>query len=516
MEKTVVTEFVQDGGLANQMFEFAAGRGIAKTLGLPHQWVWLPSSKRKFGLGAFGIKKNRPPGYDVVMEKAGQGGMHLVEAACKLIKESKSAYPAVSCPFQAEECFANVADEMREIFKIEPLELNVPPGRTPVAVQVRKTDYAQHPRLDVVAPAYFKKAMEFMREKLKDPHFFFTSDDLAWCRQNFRNLPDVTIMRKHTEFDGLRMMAACKAHIISNSTYGWWGAWLAEDGPVVAPDKWHMVPGSYGPWKPVPDRWHRVGGTKVDTLRPQVDIKPFKSAEQLPRLERAIVYPWKAGSATWQELRYSLRSIDEFFEDKECPIYILGTERPGFLLYGDHRVKHIDIWGYWEALALGVQLAEKVLWMNDDVVLLKDTSWDDCAVPYHLGDIQKDFLDKVLPQNNPWRAGAVQALKMLKSKGIDDHKVYSTHLPYVYERDKMVPLLEEFGVWDKMPAELLYFHTHPEGSTLLNGEKATDENFGDAMFLNYVDKTLTPELKAAIMGHLPNFSPWELKCKFPC
>jgi len=515
MRKTFVLKFVQDAGLGNQIFEWATGYGISKRLGIPYNWVWSPSKKRKFGLGIFGIEENPPAGdTELVMDRVGQGNATLVEIAEKRVTASESPHPAVTCPFQAEECFIDVADEIREKFKLDPLPLNVPEGRTPVAVQVRQGDYKNHPRLDVVAPAYFAQAMHRMKELVPNPHFFFTSDDLPWCQEHFGRRSDVTILPPHSMEDGLRMMVACEAHIISNSTYGWWGAWLGEKGPVIAPDKWHMVPGSYGAWEPVPKRWHRVGGTKKDTMRPLIDVMPFKPLETLPSLDRAIVIPWKKDAAKWRELRFCLRAIDKFFEDRDCPIYILGTNRPGFLLFENHRVKCLDTWSYWEALNTGTQLAKKVLWMNDDVFFLKPTTWEECATPLYLAPIQQEFLDKVLPQANAWRQGVVKVLQQLHQMGYEDHKIYSTHTPYVYERDKSVEVLEEFGVWDKMPFEMAYFHMFPEGSRKVTTEKTVDHNFGDANYLNLVDAALTKEVKQALADLLPDYPAWELNRPF--
>ena len=48
--KTLVTEFVQDCGLCNQMFEWAAGRAIARRLGAEHKWVYKPGTKRRSDL----------------------------------------------------------------------------------------------------------------------------------------------------------------------------------------------------------------------------------------------------------------------------------------------------------------------------------------------------------------------------------------------------------------------------------------------------------------------------------
>lgn len=53
------------------------------------------------------------------------------------------------------------------------------------------------------------------------------------------------------EFTTLRVMCACTAFVLSNSTFGWWGAWLSQARPVVAPRRflagisWNICPDSW-------------------------------------------------------------------------------------------------------------------------------------------------------------------------------------------------------------------------------------------------------------------------------
>lgn len=510
-DKVIVQNFVQDCGLGNQMFEIAAGHGIAKRLGLPLIWSWNPSKLRKFGLEHFGFGDNRIE-VPNVMEKAGQGNIKLVQLAEKRITESENRFCGISCPFQAEECFSEFADEIRDFFRLAPYPIEIPEGYTPVAVQARRSDYVGHSRLDVVTPEYFINGMEWMKSKIENPHFFFVSDDPKWCETMFGNYPNVTVMPEQTAIEGLRTMVACEAHIISNSTFGWWGAWLNEKGPVVVPEIWHQKPGSYGDWKPAPERWHRVSvGEKAAVKVSQIASEDIRPA---PTLERAIVIPWHADKSVWQELRYCLRSIDKFFTDKTCPIYILGTRRPHWLLFDESRVKYLNAWSYESALVTGVQLAKQVLWMNDDILFLKPTSWEDCEQTRYIRDIPKDFLTKPEVQTNPWRIGAKQLLRRLAAEGITEQRVYSTHTPMVYKRDEALDILQRYGVYDKVAFELPYFHHHAVNPVMLGDDRTHTAPFGDAKFLNFTDNHLTAGLRKAVTDLLPDFSSWELVAKF--
>lgn len=508
-KKVVVTEFIQDGGLGNQLTEWAAGYSIARTLNLGFRWVWKPSKLREFGLHHFGIGENPPESYTRLMFKAGQGNRALRERAIKLINVSNAEFCAISCPFQCESCFIDHADEIREIFRLEPLELEIPEGATPVAVQVRRGDYLTHSKLNVCTEDYYRNAMRFMRDAVTRPHFFMVSDDPEWCESVFGKYPCVTVMPPQSAIDGLRTMVACKAAIISNSTYGWWGAWLNESGPVVVPEIWHHKAGAYGDWNPVPDRWHRVS-IKGDGL----SVTPFYPSRELPKpeLHRAIVIPYKADGARWEELRYTLRSIHRFLKD-DVPIILLGTRKPGWLI-PHPRITWKDAWTYDDALVRGCQMADEIAWWNDDITLLRDTTWADLKVPGYLRPVRSEFLNQMRDQGNPWQRGVLRVLEEMQMLGHEDLMITSTHMPYVYEREKTMALFRDFGTWAKMPLELAYFNLHREGLVELDGIRTQEAPFGDAQFLNYNDDKLTPAVRTALKELLPDFAPWELKYPF--
>lgn len=509
-DKVVIIEFVQDCGLANQMFEIAAGYSIARTLNLSLRWVWKPSKLREFGLGAFGITENPPEEYTLLMARAGQGNRSLYEKAIRLIKNSSAKFCGISCPMQSETCFSDHADEIRELFKLEPFPLPHPEGTTPVGVQVRRGDYVKHSKLNVTTPEYFLNALEWMREHVGNPHFIVVSDDPHYCRKLFEKQLDVTVMPPQSPIDGLRTLASCKAHIISNSTFGWWGAWLGETGPVIAPEYWHHFPGSYGDWNIVPDRWIKlpVGQEVQRTPIPQIKVRTVIELPE-PEIERAIVFPWHAAEAKWQELRFSLRSIDRYFEDKKCPIFIFGTKRPGFIREDNPRVHYRGAYTYSEALSNGAQVAKKVMWVNDDLIFLKPTTWADCEIPYYVRDADPKKAADAPEQTNPWREACRRVFAKLMKMGITDLKIYSTHLPYVWEREKVLTVFREFGIWEKMPFELAFFHLFPDGATKLTDERTEELPNSEARFLNYADRHLTEAFKAELMRLFPDPAEWE-------
>lgn len=113
-----------------------------------------------------------------------------------------------------------------------------------IAVHIRRGDYlsVQYLRSTIkriINRNYYGKAMEYMTNRITDPVFFFFSDDLQWVRKN------ITCVCEHFYMDELQLkdceelvlMSRCKHHIIANSTFSFWGAWLCQNKNqiVVAP-----------------------------------------------------------------------------------------------------------------------------------------------------------------------------------------------------------------------------------------------------------------------------------------
>lgn len=117
-----------------------------------------------------------------------------------------------------------------------------------------------------VSPDYYRRAIESMRARLPDPHFFVFSDNPRAARAN---LPlsdaDMTFVT-HNDLEGgavldLWLLSQCRHFIIANSTFSWWAAWLGgEDGVVVSPDPRVVKGGSWDLKGFLPERWIKLPG----------------------------------------------------------------------------------------------------------------------------------------------------------------------------------------------------------------------------------------------------------------
>lgn len=107
----------------------------------------------------------------------------------------------------------------------------------PVSINVRRGDYLlqtdYHP---VCSIEYYQKCIDLIgRERC----FIVTSDDVAWCKENFKG-KNFHVIEEITPLENLYLQSLCHGHIISNSTFSWWGAWLNPNmgKKVFAPRKW--------------------------------------------------------------------------------------------------------------------------------------------------------------------------------------------------------------------------------------------------------------------------------------
>lgn len=163
--------------------------------------------------------------------------------------------------FQDEFFFREHAEAVRTLYsadipqRIDRVAIHVRRGKNPLAPH--EPAYCQNPYyVDLTATDYYERAIAMFP---KD-RFLVFSDDMEWCLDKWGHLPNFMFAEGRTDIDDLNTMAACKAHIIANSSYSWWGAWLSPaypDNKVIAPtvDKWFSdgVERTF-----LPEHWTRI------------------------------------------------------------------------------------------------------------------------------------------------------------------------------------------------------------------------------------------------------------------
>jgi hypothetical protein len=170
--------------------------------------------------------------------------------------------------WQAAGLVQAVADKLRVEFRLKAapagknLEVieQIGVSRSPVSLHIRRGDYALvGAAIGPLGMDYYARAISMMREKLSDPTFFVFSDDMEFARKSLPAGLRAVFVDHNDSFsshEDLRLMAACSHHVIANSSFSWWGAWLNPSSSkiVIAPRNWLGRPGSYYP-ELLPPEW---------------------------------------------------------------------------------------------------------------------------------------------------------------------------------------------------------------------------------------------------------------------
>lgn len=223
------------GHLGNEMFQAAATCALANRLGVP--WSFpenKPNLHEVFMLSAERVAEPAKQRYTEPHFHYDPGFRNLTDGT------ELAGY------LQSEKYFADCADLIRREFRFRDLHTADPAPGT-VSVHVRRGDYCKladhHPPLGL---DYYAWAMA--RWPSGTPFLIF-SDDPEWCEQHMGDWPNVRVLEKRSAAADMDLMSRCSGHIIANSSFSWWGAWL-RDAPgkrVVAPLAW------FGPAKPLPE-----------------------------------------------------------------------------------------------------------------------------------------------------------------------------------------------------------------------------------------------------------------------
>jgi len=135
-----------------------------------------------------------------------------------------------------------------------------------VSIHVRRGDYASNAvtnQIHGLTPLqYYSASISQIVKLIGIPSFYVFSDDHNWVRQNFAiDYPATYIDHNKADrnYEDLRLMSLCKHHIIANSTFSWWGAWLGSHPTklVFSPKQWFNDP-SKDVSDLIPSNWHQV------------------------------------------------------------------------------------------------------------------------------------------------------------------------------------------------------------------------------------------------------------------
>lgn len=176
--------------------------------------------------------------------------------------------------WQSEQYFIKEAASIRKAFSFPALAatdennamLLAISGRCSVSVHVRRTDYlhpAIAPQHGTCSVAYYNEAIKKIQTFLPEAVFYFFTDDPIWVKNEFTDqMPNTVLVKNNTganSWKDMYLMSKCSHHIIANSSFSWWGAWLNANGGkiVITPKDWFQTK-DLDSSDVIPGQWTRI------------------------------------------------------------------------------------------------------------------------------------------------------------------------------------------------------------------------------------------------------------------
>lgn len=285
-----------EGGLGNQLFQYAAARSLADRLGceLALDLRGLAENgDRPFQLDLYRIRAEvatpallaslpdwRPSRW---ARLRGWFSQALPQVSAFPVFWSRSfaydsAFARLRRPvylvgyWQSEQYFSwNRARLLQDIQLVDPPVSSDPlleqiRSTCSVALHVRRGDYVSnaaaaqfHGLCDM---AYYQKAVDALKSRFPDLKVYVFSDEPDWARSNLRLGVPTHVVDAYPPTQGhldMELMRHCRHHIIANSSFSWWGAWRNENPSqqVIAPQRWFADAG-VDTSDVVPAHWSRL------------------------------------------------------------------------------------------------------------------------------------------------------------------------------------------------------------------------------------------------------------------
>lgn len=268
-----------DGGLGNQMFQYALGEAFA-------------SQGKKVKYDTFGVNADAHNGFELTkvfrciddfFEASDEDCINLgakrVGRIRRLIRKyyHSPQYIEYSSPkfsikyipnlfeyndayivgyWQSYKYFDGIRNQIKDKFKFNNKEMSgeceqiywlIKNDANSVSIHIRRGDYVGNKLYDGICDyIYYIRAIEYIKTIYPNSNFYVFSNDLKWCNEYLLQNVDrdkfkfVSCNTGENSYRDLQLMSLCKRNIIANSSFSWWGAWLNdnENKIVITPQKW--------------------------------------------------------------------------------------------------------------------------------------------------------------------------------------------------------------------------------------------------------------------------------------
>jgi len=225
------------GQLGNQMFQYALLVGVKHKIGTPI--LIDPETKSNsylfnfFNLKEYKLKKFNPQ--TLYIERHFEYDQEVFS-----IKQDTN----FAGYFQSEKYFKHCSDVIRKEFTfkknvVKRVKDYLKPYKSKklVSVHVRRGDYLANPTYHPQpSNEYYHNAMDMLDDG--NTIFICVSNDIQWCEENLKR--DNLIYQFNDLVFDMCLISKCNDHIIANSSFSWWGAWLGKSPTkkVIAPKVW--------------------------------------------------------------------------------------------------------------------------------------------------------------------------------------------------------------------------------------------------------------------------------------
>jgi len=253
--------FGNNGHLGNQMFQLASLRGIANKKGLN----WNIPPVKMFGTineirssidDCFELNlSDENIGYNPFVPTIQETTTAYDESFINSVSDGTSIYGY----FQTERYFTDIENSIREMYSFKDgvvsaaEDIDVPENFC--SLHVRRTDYVEKSLYHTnLTKKYYSKALDIIGPE----NVVVFSDDPEWCREH--SVYKEFLVVSSNPYVEMYLMTKASSHIIANSTFSWWGAWLSKSGgTVVYPSNWYGVANSHLDTNDIcPEDWIRI------------------------------------------------------------------------------------------------------------------------------------------------------------------------------------------------------------------------------------------------------------------
>jgi FkbM family methyltransferase len=244
------------GGLGNQLFQYAAARALSLRVGtdlLLDVSGLQADPLRRFHLSAFKIGGRVVSSKEIIesdLSRYDEPFYHYDEAF-KTIERGT----LLAGYFQSARYFEDYAERIRADLEpsaspsgaFDAYAAAIRASPLPVSVHVRRGDMFANPQTSefhgFCGADYYNLALKVISGLLgATPDYFVFSDDRAAAAELFRLSSRFVFVETDTNcpWEDLMLMSLCRHHILANSSFSWWGAWLNRrpNKIMVAPRYW--------------------------------------------------------------------------------------------------------------------------------------------------------------------------------------------------------------------------------------------------------------------------------------